>query len=752
MLPEAELSNLSAGATAVASGRPPQRKHRRTTSLVGEQFDRTADAMLHFGSLDFSKTLKSELATEAALVQGVIDSRLLCQSESMEKIQIIESIEPDFKTPKIQLSKSFYPLLNRLSVAAPEPFNHFSTARCFLTNSAEKERQSRHQPGNQPLCSIPEQSELASSIFNSIHRHSNPEVQKMLSPSGRRGEEGDASVSLVNSKPVSPRKLERVNNSLDSLSLERCSVMCKVTSTNPPVPVLEIAFRKADATDDTERQQVGREDSEAKRSKKAEVPKKVLGRNVNFSGRFEASRPKDTVQIDELQEFRQPKRSDRSHAIHSPNGLQIDLSRRKDSQSKTNKKPKEEPKNLRASERLLRMRGFLSDLRHDGPRHAGGSPNAEMNRTAKEPSGIFSTLLKRDPQNGKVRTEQLIHLVKTVKSDDRPDVIQKLFKFRIESSKIVRKREPKRDNFMRFKQKLKTLNFIPAVDIDKRIRSAQVQAPGLSHRQSIRPTINFDPSIKKSFLNRQNQFKAKVAVPDANDRLSTSFSEKQRVFKAETPVCLHKISQRLSSVKGSSKVFGQFRIKTESEASHKKPIGQSKGKQTAMMFRGQNTDTKTKNLNIYFPVHEPSSDLSQTEEEKGLPKLRVTKESSAKQIWQNPKPAVKTASKRPLNGLFGKTKSMSSACLSNIGKSRQRNTLGVNSSQNLAEKGELLSREFLLAARKRLLFLGSFERNVDFAEKRMMSASKVRQRVERPLRRPSSDASGKGGGARDRLD
>lgn len=741
MLPEAETSNETPLASDVLSTRQPHRKHRRTTSLVGDQFDRTSDATFHFGSLDFSKTLKSEFATEAALVKGVIDSRLLCQSESMEKIQIIESIEPDFKTPKIQLSKSFYPLFNRLSSVNPEPISHFSTARFFLTNAVEKERQPRQQQHDNQLCSIPEQSELASSIFNSIHRHSNPEVQKMLSASAMRGEEADASISHLNSKPVSPRRLEHVKNSLSSMSLEQLPIMCKVASAKQPLTVLEIAFRKVEGTDETERHQVGREGTETKLGHKPELPKKVFNRNLKFSRRFDASKQKDTIETDDLPELRQPKGSDRSHAIVSPNVLQIDLSQRKNSQNKTNKNIKAEPINLRASERLVRMRGFLSDLRHDGPRMAGGSPNADMNRTAKEPSGIFSTLLKKDPQNSKARAEQLIQLVKTAKSDDRPDVIQRLFKFRIESSKIVRKREPKRDQFMRFKQKLKTLNFIPAVETDKRIRSAQVQAPGLSHRQSNRPTINFDPSIKKSFLNRGNQFKAKGSAAEGNDRLSTSFSDKPRIFKAETPQCLQKITQRLSSVKGCTKIFGQFRVKTESEASHKKPIGQAKGKQTVMMFRQQNTDTKTKNLNIYFPVHEPSSDLSQMEEEKGLSKLRVTKESSAKQNLKNQKQAVATVSKRQLSGLFGKTKSMSSACLSNIGKSRQKNTLVVNSSQNLAERGELLGKELVQAARKRLLFLGSFERNIDFGDKGLMSASKLRQRHDRPIRPPSSDAS-----------
>lgn len=719
---------------------PAYRKHKRTTSLASDYFDRNQAVRPHSTSFDLAFAKPSDAAQSSLLFDGALDERLFQQNSQQDKVQIIEALEPDLSGQAPSSGSSFYPLLNRLSLTAWDASHYLSTAKFFAGSQADKDKALRLLDAKNKLYSIPEQSELASSVFNSIHRHSNSEIQKMLSTHGFRTEDGECDLSSHRSKVVSPRPPANPVNSMAQLKVDpevRRECLEQFAAPVPQVP--SDAFKKCEPVPEATRPFLSSDNFDSRKLPRGDPPRNPAPRVVKLTRKFDSSSKKDTILKEEPPDLRRLKGSERTKPIarlpfSRPEFIRPNLSHDRPERAGG---PVPSHFKLTLADPKSKVRGFLSDLRHELTANIPASPQGELMGALKEGSGIFTTLLKRDAR--RARAEPMVQLIKTVKSDERPDVIQKLYKFRAENGRLIAKKEAKREFGWGFKQKIRTLNFIPA-EPEKKGRGVLVRQPGLSHRQSIRQTTTLDQHFKQSFMNRGDKTRAGFLDRPTLDR-PTNSSHEHQCFRRGAMAVPDLQHQQTPLPKSGAKPRGPYRVKTESEASCKRNCFNADKRLLQKFMRPQNTDTKTKNLNIYLPYHEPFSEDSLAESQHPARPHRPHREAEPQFVWRQPKLAATLLPKRPVSGLFGKTRSLSSACLSKIGRSNPHNGPGANSIQVRGDPTDILVRETPKIGFKRLRGLGSHDRRTEVAEKGRIASPKFKSRQERQLRLMSGDFS-----------
>lgn len=712
-------------------------KHKRTASLAVESIDWHVSQHRPTASFDFLQVHKGDSDQQTTYLHAAIDDRLLVQNDSIEKIQIIEPIDADLSliTGLNSNSQTFFPLQNRLSAAGWDSGHLLSSTKLYQGFVVEKDVFLKAGGPRNQLCSIPEQSELASSIFNSIHKHSNPEMQKMLSSHGFRVEDGEGDTSSHQSRRLPAPSITNPINSMAHLNVDANGDVSLVPadskyhpSTSPCLPTE--AFRKSEVPD---RQQLCSDNFDSKKLPRTDMSKKPGNKTMKISRKFDSSSKKDTILKDDLAEIKKQRGSDRKNYNQRILFNPTDPTRLNTSQEKADKQLMQRKAALeRNMESKKRMRRLLQEFRHEFGPPVLQSPQVELANNPKENSGIFSTLLKKDVRHTRIKADHLAQFIKTVKSDERPDVIQKLFKFRVEFGKVI-KRDGKKDLVGTLKPKVKTLTYIPG-EPEPKSRLAHPRLMGFSHRQIVRPPIHLDGQFKQSFLRRFERPERPTA-----DHLSQSSCEHPlsgRKYPTQGPV-VHK--PRRNSI---TRPCGQYRIKTESDASRKRLIYAPDKHKPTKFLKQQNTDTKTRNLNIYFPARDLSMESSSQEEVSGAPKAAPGGIEAGKLVWNSNKMVATLLPKKQASRLFGKTRSLSSACLSRYGKNPLNNLAVGNSIHLLGDKGQLVLQDSPKADLRRTRMLGSIDRKTELLYKDLVCPPKIKQRADRPTRLISGEMSG----------
>lgn len=708
----------------------PPRRHKRTASLLCDPIDSQIRHVRNVNSFDSTPTLRSQPANPGIFTNIQIDDRYFQQTEFTDKVQIIETIEPDYCVTSGVVPLTFYPLYNKLGVGGWEGSAYAPMRWGISHKQSTKDRLFKPaSPGNY-LCSIQEQSELASSHINSIHKYSNSEMQKMLSTHGFRGEDGEAETSSRCSRQISSARIGSggcpyTHNETGHLG-SMGGVESPKTDVQPSLPTSKEAFRKNGPTDIP---LCGFGESKVRKIPRSELVKKTSARPSNVQKRLDGSARKvprmkadvkesrGTVGIDLVKPF--PRTSlnpgDSDRGDHSqgpfdrPRPLVTGFSGKIPSETRQQPRPFNFRENPKVQSSAL----------------APGSPPSEALALSKEPQGFFSTLLKKDWRQKRPKGDALTHLVKTVKSDERPDVIQRLFKFRVETDKILSKKDgfiPQKEHKTNFKQKIKTLLNLPDGDrlpkLSKPFPSALVKPP------SVRRLGHIDAPFKWSFFNRLDRpSPAQPAPRPVNDRNSRSSCDNQSFVRLQTPQGsrprreLFKMSVGVPGNPGST----QYRIKTETEVSYNnRLVFNSAQRLPAKYLRPFNADTKTKNLNIRLPLDHQSSDESVCDHRESVvrqaPADGPTARAGVERVGQS-------ACKRPVNRLLGKARSLSLACLSQGGKSSHKNQVCGVSIHIWPEKRKFVSRGMPRIDIRRLGIVSSQSRK----------CGEIRLEVNRPL-------------------
>lgn len=710
---------------------PPARRHKRTASLLCDNLEVQLRHVRNANSFDLSHALRSQQHFPEIFGNSAVDDRFFQQENADEKIQIIETMEPDFSVTSRLFAPTFFPLHNKLSAGGWEHSPYTPFLRDPAGQALAKDRFIKPGSPHEQLCSIPEQSELASSIFNSIHKHSHSEMQKM--PSTHRFP-ADGDTSSRTSRPISSARIGSGVSPPVPADLHSQSVKLEPEGKGG-VPENQAspkeAFRKTGPTD-----RAGESgDSKPRKIPRSDLAKKPSARPIKILPKVDGPAKKVVAPKSELKEGKPINLVDffrgQTRAAHPT----ADTDRVDRSQAPADQLKGVPPKG--PSDSRTRPRPPASEPKPPPSHLSPGSPPNEAAGAPKEAQGFFSTLPKKDWRHLKQRGDLFSHLVKTVKSEERPEAIQRLFKIRLETDKLIPKREPRREIGTSFKQKVKTMNVLP--DGDRPARLLKAAFPGsLANPRSIRRTVACDHPLKGSFFHRLEKPPVpRLQRPNA-DRQSRSSCENPSFAQIQTPQ--NRPLKHDFFKKSTGGPEQQYRIKTESEVSRNRLVFSSAKRIPAKFLRQLHDETKTKNLNICFPKRKQSSDDSVAEPQESALK-RVSPDAPIDQANPTELPGARSDSKRPASNLLGKARSLSLACLSHGGKSSHKNNICGNSIHVLLEKRMIGGRGTPRVDLRRLRIPASLEKARDEARGDGLRPSDWKDHVGRGFRKLLDDTS-----------
>lgn len=647
--------------TLIQSSDLPQctfrKKHKRSFSLFAENLDINNEHFMVSGSVDFSRQNRPIFVdSNKRELRESIDDNLLTQNEVYEKVQYIETLEPNFAQISGESGRSFIPIQRRFCSQNFENSSVLKSLEIFGMQATERHRPVRVNTEKGQLSSILEQSEFVSSIKNSIQKHSQHDFQRAVSGQLTISDRGEKSKSFK----LQNFDLKFENEDDHSLVLKKdkggnfqevfCNKKVKIGWRNQ-IAIKDL-FPHKSAKLDLHKDPFSKL---IKMQPKLEIlNKKVACLN---SGTFQLGRLSDESNKKKqmlLNQFSAKNKNDKIENLFEVNS----------------------DKNLSFENTFaknLKKKEFFSEFKRNfGFKSPVLSPETKI-KQAKEKSAYYSTFLRKEINCVKKENTKN-HQLKNAKCYEKPDVIQRLFKFKSETKQL----QPRKDKSQILKQKMRTTNFLP-VENEKRFKVAQMRNPVSSYRQNSRPVHFIDSVFKHPIFHKFNQIKRVNQALKNKDEASKSFDAKDFI--------LPKNSQSKISLAGFKwidpqrfKLSKQARLKTETEPSCKYPdMSVCKPGFLSRFIQSQQNATKIRNLNILFPMELASSEVSV---DLGL-------------LLQNPVDKNNKANKiealdiiAPVNSgkvLFGKTRSLSSACLSKMTEKAFSNGVFPCTTQNLAE-------------------------------------------------------------------
>ena len=637
-----------------------RKKHKRSFSFFAENLDINNKHIMVSGSVDFLRQNRPILAnSNKRKLSESIDANFLNQKEVYEKIQYIETLEPNFAQISKESGRSFIPIQRRFCSSNFENGSALKSLEIFGMQATERHRPVRMNTEKGQLSSILEQSEFVSSIKNSIQKHSQHDFQRAVSGQLTISDRGEKNKSFKLQK----LDLKFENDDNDSLVLK------KDKDGNFP----EVFFNKKVKIG--WRNQIAIKDLFPHKSEKLDLNKDPFSKLIKMQPKVEILNKKtawlngETFQLGRLSdEINKNKQIFLNQFDAKNKNLKIE---KIENLFEANSEKNLSFENTFANN-LKQKKEFFSEFKRNfGFKSPVLSPETKI-KQAKEKSLYYSTFLRK--KLNCVKKENLINYqLKNGKCFEKPDVIQRLFKIKSETKQL----KSRKDKSQVLKQKMRTTNFLP-VENEKRFKVPQMRNPVSSYRQNSRPGHFTDSFFKHPIFHKFNQIKKVNKALKNKDEASKSFDAKDFILPKHSQ---SKIT--LACFKWSDpqrfKLSKQARVKTETEQSYKYPdMSLCKPGFLSRFIQSQQNATKIRNLNILFPMELASSDVTVD--------LGLLVHNQAGNNKANRIEALDI--NVPVNSdkvLFGKTRSLSSACLSKMTDKAFSNGVFPCTTQNLAE-------------------------------------------------------------------
>lgn len=570
------------------------KKHKRTSSMITDFLPREEVDLFFSGSFDLMKKVEND-KSEQYIFNDYINENLLTQNQKGDKVIIIDSIDSEISSQPMSNLNSFYMLRNRLKASSFKQSNLFKTIKDL---SAKKKKENEfikeYQKPNQ-MHSISEKSEVPSSIINSINRCSNRDNIESLTPktskSGLLKDEKN-NCEMIENEQICEKQLEIlykdkfIDKSIKFNIFKQNGVRKQdfdVINCQPASP--QIKSTKVYSKVNFEMFKMQKTENSMKKSheknpflmKKQKINEKEEG-GLNFTSQIVNTNKKN-------------------------------ISFEKNCKDKISAFSKLKLK----IENTTKKKGFFLELPRNlclnSPANDQKRTQSKKNSKLETKNSVFQKSSKFDSKNGKKTFDKTTLLIKT-KSDDRPDIIQNLFKFRPDSRRCLKKIEYKKEPLFNIYSKPHTLNHFPSI-FEKKPRFLPSKFQIDSFRLKPKPKIATDIQLKYSFLKQVDTRKHINMNHLESDKISNlsieEFLKQKRFSNAFTNQKEYK--NRLPS---GFKIESQFLLHTESGESARMEFKNfSKGVKLKKNIRlNQQNDIKTKNSNIYIPEYKPSSEVS----------------------------------------------------------------------------------------------------------------------------------------------